>query len=1259
MAPDEPDSTLRLEVLGTPCVVLPSGEDAGLPLGKPLAALCYVALETTRVTRDDLATVLWSGAPESRGRQSVRQALWMLRKAAGDEIVVEEEGALRVGDAVVTDLEALSDALGRGDLEAAWDQWHGGPLQRLAVPDSPAFQAWVDGVRSRWEMRFGEALLARAEAENEPAERLAWIERALEVQPYSRTLHESRVRALLEQRDVEGAEAALAEARAVVGEAGAGVFDQLGERLRALRRTRFAAEGGDETRLVPEFVGRAEEFSRLAGLWRSALSGRPRVAAVVGPMGIGKTRLADEFIALAESDGARIISVKAVETERTLELGVAGSLVRHLLRMPGGAGISAASAQALQHLVPSSGNGLPPAGPHPSPAAMADAVEDLVEAVAHEVPLVVLVDDLQWVDPASRTLVLRLARTLQNSRALLLILSRTREGDGGALRALRALEERERAAVVELGPLTRAEIGEMVGLLLGDGEEPSQARTDRLVAHIVDLSAGIPLAVVEILRNLADREILVGSAEGWRLVEAVDVESVELPTSISDLLAARLGALGDDELELLGLLARSARAPSPATLADRSDLDDARFERALHRLRGRHLVRDTRGGGVGLAHDSLRDPVLERAGRTAGSGRKGPSTGGAPVVRVGGLGGSPGGILVALALLVIVLAVALRDAAPTPTSATGDPPPVGTIQVNTTGDRLVLVEFAEDGTPVQKTVRIPRSVLTGAATARVTPAGDTLLMGTVGSQERAPDVIEVRPDGSAEVMFAREGDDTPSWGSWSERWAVVQSQEDPAERFRLAMVVVDRQTGRPRTVLRPGYVPSGADLARDGRSFVTLTETFEGPDSVIVFTPAGRIVEGFEVERNLYQRVLWCGDDLLGIRFEPGRVAEAVVIDRSTREATPLALPLGAFDFQADCSPDGRHIATVDEAGTRLRILERSGMTSVASVPLPGRSTLVIHWQGDEHRALPTRLEVVDTVRRIPWGGRARLLARAVQEDGKVDTSGVALRSLDPTVIRTTSDSIVGIRPGIGRVEVSARDWILDTLAITVTGEVQETALLTDPLEALDPDVWPYQLGDGFARSVEFDGERVVELGSDPEARYWDGWASRELPSSPTGLTVEVEFRIDVTRDDKQGFALYVAHADPPAEVDRRDWYGEWDTHAGVILRYPGQELGDFDPEMATLWVDRVFIERLPLPDIPLPDDRWTQLTIQIAPDGLVSILIDGRPVTMQPLRTDLIDSGPPRIFLQSRAVDTRLFVRNLVVWPGVRYEAPQGADGG
>jgi len=74
----------RLHLLGTPHIDDVPGDS--LPLGKPFALLAYLMVSNRPVRRDRLANMFWPNTPPERQRGSLRQALWILKKAIGDDL---------------------------------------------------------------------------------------------------------------------------------------------------------------------------------------------------------------------------------------------------------------------------------------------------------------------------------------------------------------------------------------------------------------------------------------------------------------------------------------------------------------------------------------------------------------------------------------------------------------------------------------------------------------------------------------------------------------------------------------------------------------------------------------------------------------------------------------------------------------------------------------------------------------------------------------------------------------------------------------------------------------------------------------------------------------------------------------------------------------------------------------------------------------------------------------------------------------------
>jgi DNA-binding CsgD family transcriptional regulator len=284
-------------------------------------------------------------------------------------------------------------------------------------------------------------------------------------------------------------------------------------------------------------VGRSAQMAALQGIFGQVCEGSPAVVLVGGEAGAGKTRLITEFTA-SVADRAVLLSGGCVE------LGGAGlafapftAALRGLVRQHG--------ADKVAALVPGGvpvelGRLLPALGaPKPDPglggdagAAQARLFEELLgllESLADQQPVVLVIEDAHWADRSSRELLAFLARNLQPATAVLIVVSyRTDDLEAGhPLRLLLAELERLPPVVrIELPRLSRGEVIAQISAILGG---PGPAGLAEEVASRVD---GNPMFV----------EVLLSS--GGRL-----------PESLRDLLLAGVRRMPESTQGLLGAAA--------------------------------------------------------------------------------------------------------------------------------------------------------------------------------------------------------------------------------------------------------------------------------------------------------------------------------------------------------------------------------------------------------------------------------------------------------------------------------------------------------------------------------------------------------------------------------------------------------------------------------------------------------------------------------------------------------------------------------
>ena len=316
-------------------------------------------------------------------------------------------------------------------------------------------------------------------------------------------------------------------------------------RLRAVR-PRVPDEG---RRLDRPMIGRQKELALLRQEYeRTIREGACRLVTVVGPAGIGKSRLLREFVSLLPAEalvahgrclpyGEGITYWPVAEVVKELAGSADDDSVEALGdRLGGRLGGEDDGKLVATKVAAAVGLG---AGEVAKEEA-SWAFRRLLEALARERPLVVVFDDIQWGEETFLDLLEHVVERSRDARVLVVCLARPelldlRPGWG---------EGRKNAASVLLEPLPGEECAILVRKLLGDGELDERAR-----ASLIARAEGNPFFVEELVAMLFDEGLLERENGHWSL--AADLGELALPGSIQALLAARLDRLPLEERRLL------------------------------------------------------------------------------------------------------------------------------------------------------------------------------------------------------------------------------------------------------------------------------------------------------------------------------------------------------------------------------------------------------------------------------------------------------------------------------------------------------------------------------------------------------------------------------------------------------------------------------------------------------------------------------------------------------------------------------------
>src|SRR6266581_465418 len=363
-----------------------------------------------------------------------------------------------------------------------------------------------------------------------------------------------------------------------------------------------SARGAVASRPAKVLVGRDGALDQLHRcLGRMSSKGERQIVFVTGEPGIGKTAVADAFIdrAADESPDIRLARGQCIEGYGSREayypmLEVLAALCRG---DSGDAIVQILAAQAPTWLIQfpalltrDRGEILRREVLGATPERMLREIGDVLEAIASRSPLVIVFEDLQWVDYSTVDLISVLAR--RRTAAKLMLVGTYRDDEValsehplGALK--QDLRSRHLCHEIALGRLSEAQV---VDYLVA--EQPESPLPDGLAALVYRHSEGNPLFMVATLDHLIGRG-LIARERGWRLRRPLDEIGLAVPESLREMIEIQIERLSPEEQRVLEVASLTQyRAFSViARAAAAMDADPGQFEKVCERLsRQTHIL---------------------------------------------------------------------------------------------------------------------------------------------------------------------------------------------------------------------------------------------------------------------------------------------------------------------------------------------------------------------------------------------------------------------------------------------------------------------------------------------------------------------------------------------------------------------------------------------------------------------------------------------------------------------------------------------
>ncbi len=597
--------------------------------GKPVSSISTSRLQSLLAylllhrgapqARHHLAYVLWPDSTDTQALTNLRNLLYRLRRALPDAdrfLHVDDQTLQWRADAPFTfDVVDFENAITRakqatqvgdtGTLRSALEKAVG-LYQGDLLPS--CYDDWIIIERERLRQAYAgalEQLILALEEQRDYNAAIEYAQQSLRHEP----LHEATYRSLMRLHALTGDRAG---ALRVYHTCGTVLERELSVAPSSLTRELYeqllVTEGREMGTLAPlpesvpssSLVGRHQEWAELRDAWQVAAAGQSQLVLIGGEAGIGKTRLAEEFVQWAEHQGISTATARCYAAEGELVYAPVASWLRSRPLPPLEPVWRSAVGRILPELLVQDSTLAPP-------GSLTEAWQRkrLFEALARAIlgdgkPLLLMLDDLQWCDRETLEWLHYLLRFDPHARLLIVGTLRTEEfGDDHPLTLLlRGLRRDGRLGEIRLDPLDKAETISLATGLVGEALDPGVA------VCLYDETEGNPLFAVETVRGGLP-ETVVESETG----ELICIPR-PLPSKIQDALSARLDQLTPTARELARLAAVIGREFTFSVLSQASDEDEGPLVRALDELWQRRIIREQGVDAYDFTHHKLREVAL-------------------------------------------------------------------------------------------------------------------------------------------------------------------------------------------------------------------------------------------------------------------------------------------------------------------------------------------------------------------------------------------------------------------------------------------------------------------------------------------------------------------------------------------------------------------------------------------------------------------------------------------------------------------------
>jgi len=384
---------------------------------------------------------------------------------------------------------------------------------------------------------------------------------------------------------------------------------------------------------VPKMVGRDKELDQLKEFLYASIKGKGNTVLVSGEAGIGKTRLVKELEAYAEPLNVKVLECRCLYESSTPFLPFREAL-RSIFQVSKSDTLQLQKrkiSRLVKESAPEFVQAIPIAGNLIAGLAVAyrtyrgekgkeeraefgglferdeglEVISSLLVAISKKQPLLLSIDDLHSADTPSLSLLYYLARNVQNSKILVVgtyrpeEVARTHEGPvHPLLDIMQRMGREDLFRKIELKRLSQVNCFDLIQSMLGVG-------LDDLVKLVYEETEGNPFFAIETLRLLMQQNVLIKEDARWKLSK--NIEEVEIPLRVYDVVVHRINALKDEERDILDCASVVGEAFFSDVVEDVSGLTRIRLLKNLNSIEGRYHLIHSFEDGFRFDHSKIRE----------------------------------------------------------------------------------------------------------------------------------------------------------------------------------------------------------------------------------------------------------------------------------------------------------------------------------------------------------------------------------------------------------------------------------------------------------------------------------------------------------------------------------------------------------------------------------------------------------------------------------------------------------------------------